>query len=64
MKRVIGSLGETCSRRLISRPISVNYIGSKYFPFVFNSNILGLRVPGSVGSAFVFSGIVVVEQLI
>jgi hypothetical protein len=61
MKRIIGSLGETCSGRLISRLVSANYIGSKCFLFVFNSSILGLWVPGSIGSAFVSSGIVVVE---
>jgi hypothetical protein len=64
VKRIIGLSGETYSRRLISRLISANYIGSKCFPFVFNSSALGLRVPGSVGSVFVSSGIIVVEQLI
>jgi hypothetical protein len=61
MKRIIRSSGETYFRKLISGLVSINYIGSKYFLFVFNSSILGLRVPGSIGLVFVFSGIVIVK---
>jgi hypothetical protein len=64
VKKIIGSSGETYSGRLISGLVSANYIGSKCFSFVFNSSTLGLRVLGSVGLVFVFSGIIIVKQLI
>jgi hypothetical protein len=59
---VIGSSGEVFSRRVISQAKLGNFIGLNASPFARNSLALGQRVPLSVESKIVSSGIVVVVQ--
>jgi hypothetical protein len=59
----MGSSGEVYSGRLISQLNWGNYIGLKVLPCLRSGSSLGRRVPLSVESNIVSSGIVVVVQL-
>jgi len=62
VNKVIGSSGETFSGRLISHPQYGNFIGLKESPYLRIGFALGRRVPLSVESKTVSSGIVVVVK--